>query len=72
MLRHPNLTFRNEKPSRVKILFECRLELVKAGKEILFFECSININRPIKYNGNRLYYADLESKTNYYEENYYY
>lgn len=35
-------------------------------KEILFFECSININRPIKYNGNRLYYADLESKTNYY------
>jgi len=38
MFRHPNLTFRNEKPSRVKILFECRLELVKAGKEILFFE----------------------------------
>jgi hypothetical protein len=35
-------------------------------KEILFFECSINLNKPIKYNGNRLYYADLESKTNYY------
>jgi hypothetical protein len=34
--------------------------------EILFFECSININKPIKYNGNRLYYANLESKNNYY------
>ena len=37
MCRHPNLTFHNEKPSRMKIFFECRLELVKAGKEFLFF-----------------------------------
>lgn len=34
--------------------------------EILFFECSININKPIKHNGNRLIYANLESKVDYY------
>ncbi|GIQ58087.1 hypothetical protein Flavo103_12230 [Flavobacterium collinsii] len=35
-------------------------------KEILFFECSFNINKPIKHNGNRLFYANLDSKTDYY------
>lgn len=34
--------------------------------ETLFFECSININKPIKYNGNRSNYASLESKVDYY------
>lgn len=36
--------------------------------EILFFECAVNINRPIKHNGNRLYYADLDSKKEYFAE----
>ena len=36
--------------------------------EVLFFECAVNINRSIKHNGNRLYYAYLEPKQEYFAE----
>lgn len=36
--------------------------------EILFFECTFNINIPIKYNGNRMFYANLELNNQYLAE----